>query len=236
MNFQMLLNNRGDNMARNIKTNEYFQLKIESERKRISKFESALNDLEPSNVKGIRMGKIHLSNLYLNCIKLTYSRDLSFDGIFPDYMKLLAYYKEVCTSEDSLYDIIDILSIGVLLQNYKKQFIEYLKEIITKYESDDGMIVFFMDYLNDKNLRRADSVMDYFNVLLKSDDKEKILKEELEVWYDNHKDAYWYNSHESKNDTYCGYWCFEIAALAKIFCIDDRLLCANSYYPCEIKK
>ena len=54
-------------MEKNIKTNEYFQNKMASERKRIDKFESTLNELETSNIKGIRMGKIHLANLYLNC-------------------------------------------------------------------------------------------------------------------------------------------------------------------------
>ena len=75
-------------MEKSIKTNEYFQNKMNSERKRIDKFESALNELETSNIKGIRMGKIHLANLYLNCVKLTFSKDKSFQKMFPDYMKL----------------------------------------------------------------------------------------------------------------------------------------------------
>ena len=120
-------------MEKSIKTNEYFQNKMNSERKRIDKFESALNELEASNIKGIRMGKIHLANLYLNCVKLTFSKDKSFQKMFPDYMKFLEYYKEVCTSNDSMYDIIDILSIGVLLQNRKNEFIGYLDEIVLKY-------------------------------------------------------------------------------------------------------
>lgn len=108
-------------MENNIKTNEYFQNKMDSERKRINKFENALNELQSSNIKGIRMGKIHLANLYLNCMKLTYSKDKSFQKMFFDYMKFLEYYKEVCTPNDSMYDIIDILSIGVLLENRKNE-------------------------------------------------------------------------------------------------------------------
>ena len=65
------------------------------------------------------------------------------------------------------------------------------------------------------------SKLDYFNTLIVSDDKQIILNDELNSWYKHHKGAYWYNTHESKNDTYCGYWCFEIAALAKIFSVDD---------------
>lgn len=222
-------------MEKNIKTNEYFQNKMASERKRIDKFESTLNELETSNIKGIRMGKIHLANLYLNCVKLTFSKDKSFQKMFPDYIKFLKYYKEVCTSNDSMYDIIDILSIGVLLQNRKNEFIGYLDEVVLKYDSNDGMIVFFMDYLNNRTSQRTTSRIDYFNVLIESEDKVKILKEELELWYDKHRDAYWYNSHKSRSNTYCGYWCFEIAALVKIFGIDDTLLRENQYYPYEIK-
>ena len=190
-----------------------------------------MNELQSSNIKGIRMGKIHLANLYLNCMKLTYSKDKSFQKMFFDYMKFLKYYREVCTPNDSMYDIIDILSIGVLLENRKNEFIEYLEEIVLKYDSNNGMITFFMDYLKNRILQKITSKIDYFNVLLKSENKEKVLKEELEVWYDKHSDAYWYNSHKAKNNTYCGYWCFEIAALVKIFDIDDTLLCENKYYP-----
>lgn len=223
-------------MEKIMETDEYFQNKMESERKRIDKFESVLNNLEPSNVKGRRIAKIHLANLYLNCVKLTYSKGKSFEKMFSDYMKFLEYYREVSTSNDSIYDIIDILSIGVLLQNRKNQFVDYLDEIVLKFDSNDGMITFFMDYLKDKTSQRTASVINYFNVLLKTEDKVKILKEELEVWYDKHSDAYWYNSHKSKNNTYCGYWCFEIAALVKIFCVDDALLRENQYYPYEMKK
>ncbi len=218
-------------MKNNIKTSQYYVNKLESERKRIDKFESALKNLESSNIDGMRMGKIHLANLYLNCIKLVFSKDKSFESIFPDYMKFLNYYKDVCSPTDSMYDIIDILSIGILLQDRKNQFMADLEQIILKYGSNDGMVVFFMDYLKDKTPQRTISVIDYFDKLLESDNKENILKDELELWYDKHSDAYWHNSHESKNNTFCGYWCFEIAALVKIFGIDDNLMRENQFYP-----
>lgn len=219
-------------MKKNIKTKEYFQNKMISERKRIDKFEDALKSLEPSNTNGIRMGKIHLANLYLNCVKLTYSKEESFQEMLPDYLKLLGYYKEICTSNDSMYDIIDIFSIGVLLHDRKNEFMDSLTEIFMKYGSDDGMITFLMDYLLDRTPQITPSRIDYFNKLLESEDKQEILKEELGLWYDKHRDAYWYNSHESKNNTYCGYWCFEIAALVQILNIEDMSFRENQYYPC----
>ena len=218
------------------KSSEYFQRKIESEKERIEKFEVALSSLEPSNVKGIRMGKRVLANLYLNCVKLAYSKDKSFQRMYQDYIKFLEYYKDVCTSKDGMYDMIDVLSIGVLLQDRKKDFIGLLDEVVLKFDSEDGLLIFLMDYLKDKTSQRKPSKIEYFNELLESKDKLGILKKESELWYDKHSDAYWYNSHESKNNTYCGYWCFEIAALAQILGIDDTVLRENQYYPYENKQ
>lgn len=222
-------------MKMNISINDYFEDKMDSERKRIEKFESALNILDSSNIKGIKMGKIHLASLYLNCVKLTYSKDKSFQKMFPDYMKFLEYYKEVCSSDDSMYDIIDILSIGILLENRKNEFLDYLDEILLKYNSNDGMIIFLIDNLKNRTSQETISRIGYFNLLLKSEDKVKILKEELELWYDQHSDAYWYDSHKSKSNMFCGYWCFEIAALVQIFGIDDTSLRENQYYPYETR-
>lgn len=213
---------------------QYFQNRIESERKRIARFEGSLNDLELSNTNGIRITKIHLANIYLNCIRLVFSKERSFESMFPDYIKFLKHYKDVCTSDDSMYDIIDTLSIGVLLSDKKNEFIEYLDEILLKYNSDDGMITFLMDYLKGTTSQISASRIKYFDSLLKSDEKAKMLKNELRLWYNNHKDAYWYNSHKSKADTYCGYWSFEIAALAKIFNIDDTILRESQYYPYDL--
>lgn len=214
-----------------INDKEYFIQKRNAEIKRIEKFERTLNELEQSNVNGIRVGKIHLANLYLNCVKLSYSIDRSFENLLSYYINFLEYYKDVCNSGDSLYDIIDIISIGVLLKEKSTQFIGYLKEIVMKFGSDDGMIVFLMDYLENKNSIENESVFDYFNDLMKCESKEKILIEELEVWYNKHSDAYWYNSHKSNNNSYCGYWCFEIAAIAKIFGVNDELLSESPYFP-----
>ncbi len=222
-------------MLNNAKANEYFQNKLYSERKRIDRFETALKNLEPSNIKGIRTGQIHLANLYLNCVKLTYSTEGSFLKMLPDYINFLEHYKEICTSDDSMYDIIDFFSVGVLLRNRKNEFIDHLEEIFNIYDSDDGLLAFLMDHLRNRTAQRTLSKFDYFNELLKSEDKLKILKEELRSWYDKHSDAYWYNAHKSKNNTYCGYWCFEIAALVQIFGIDDTSLRESQYYPRDIR-
>ena len=105
------------------KLQEYFLNKYNSENERICKFKNTMMQLDKTNQNGIRIGKIHISNLYLNCIRLVYSMRWSIKIMFEYYLEYIKYYKDVCTPNDSLYDIIDILSIGVLLDENKKQFI-----------------------------------------------------------------------------------------------------------------
>jgi hypothetical protein len=221
-------------MKDNKQMQDYFTKKYNSENKRIVKFNNALMQLDKTNQRGIRIGKIHIANLYLNCIKLIYSINGSFGIMYEHYLEYLKYYKDICTPNDSMYNIIDMLSIGILLDKNKKQFINDLKEIVNSFGSNDGLIVFLMSYLEGELNNQAFSQISYFNELSESENKEKVLKSELEMWYEEHKDAYWYDSHKSKNDTYCGYWAFEIGALVKILGIDDTDLKDVPYYPYDL--
>src|SRR5690606_30353752 len=53
-------------------------------------------------------------------------------------------------------------------------------------------------------------------------------------WYDNHKEAGWYNSHKSKHNAYFGYWSFETAAIVAIMELDDSNLGDCEYYPKDL--
>lgn len=216
---------------------EIFINKIQSERKRIKKFESALSNMDKSNIKGIRIGKIHLANMYLNCIRLTYSIFREYDRMYPDYIKFLEYYREICTPNDSMYDIIDILSIGVLLDNKKDEFINCLEEIVTKFNSMDGIIIIIMNYLKnvkDFSLDNMISKIEYINELVMAENKEEVLQKALRIWYEEHRDAYWYDAHKKNNATFCGYWSYEIAAFVKIYNLDDTSFQDELYYPYDL--
>ncbi|CDM67395.1 hypothetical protein CM240_0225 [Clostridium bornimense] len=221
-------------MRDNIKDINYFKKKYQSENNRIEKFKNAILELDKTNVNGIKIGKIHLSNLYMNCVKLTYSMGYSCDKVFEYYVEYLKYYTDVCLSNDSIYDIIDILSIGVLFIKKKNIFIEYLRRIMKDSFIEDGLIICLFQYLENGKIQKERSQFDYFNDLCVTNEKEMVLINELNKWYHEHYDAYWYNSHKSVNDTYCGYWCFEVAALAKIFNVDDTCLKSNKFYPYDL--
>jgi hypothetical protein len=221
-------------MRDTLKSKEYFEKCIAYERDQITKFSSMLATVDISNERGIHKGKLFLGNFYNNLMKLSYSIGDTIDEVYKYYIMHLQYYKEVCSPNDSTYDIIDILSIGVLFFERRQEFLVSLREILEKFNSADGLIINLMNYLENDPIHDINSKFEYFNELLKNDNKQSVLNDELKLWYKQHKVAYWYNSHESKNDTYCGYWCFEIAALAKIFSVDDSEFKSHPYYPYDL--
>lgn len=63
------------------------------------------------------------------------------------------------------------------------------------------------------------------------DEKEKAMLSYLGTWYDNNEDSSWYNTLNSGNNTYYGYWSFESGALAIIFGLNMSKLSSNEYFP-----
>lgn len=76
-----------------LKSGDYFITKYNSEKARIKKFECTMKELDSSNKKGINIGKIHLANLYLNCVKLSYSIGAPMKDMYNYYLVFLQYYK-----------------------------------------------------------------------------------------------------------------------------------------------
>jgi len=221
-------------MRDTIKPKDYFLERIQSDTARIEKFKAILHDTDPSNERGIRIGKLQLSNLYWGCAKAAYSIGAGLDEVYSYYLHSIRYYQDVCAPADSLYGIIDFLSAGVLFEKSKPEFLPILETIVERFHSEDGLICCLLQYLQGKPLEVQRSKLNYFNQLVKSGDKRAVLSSELSQWYQHHKSAHWYGSHNAKNNTYRGYWCFEIAALAKIFEIDDGPFALTPYYPYEL--
>lgn len=135
------------------------------------------------------------------------------------------------SENDSFYDWVDMFSIGVLFSKNRERFLPSLTEILKKSKISDGLILFFYNYLNCSHYTFTESNTSYFKTLFFAEDKQSVIVQLLTDWYSVHKDAYWYDSHKSQNDTYCGYWCFEVPALLKIFRIDDSFCSNADYYP-----
>lgn len=55
-----------------------------------------------------------------------------------------------------------------------------------------------------------------------------------EQWYEIHSECAWYNSHNSKQNTYYGYWAYEAGAISKILKLNDEELKEQQYYPYDL--
>lgn len=218
-----------------VKNKEYFIKCINYEKDRINKFSQALASVGAENVTGRNNAVSYLANFNKNLFKLSFSIGDSIEKIYPYYEEWIKYYSEVCTENDSLYDIIDLLSIAVFYKKRKVEFSKYLTIIINKLNLDDGMSNLCLRYLDLEPNGNNESKLSYVNNLLDdSENKAKNLKDILKKWYVFHQDAYWYDTHKLKNDTYCGYWSFELGAIAKILQLNDKELKEQQYYPYDL--
>jgi hypothetical protein len=71
---------------------------------------------------------------------------------------------------------------------------------------------------------------DVLNAESKSE-KEKALLNYLNDWYERNQTSAWYDTLNSPNDVYYGYWSFESAAIAAIFGLNCDVLAQSKYFP-----
>ena len=217
-----------------IKSQEYFDECITYEKNNINEFSQVLASLEPENVRGRYNGLMIIANFNKNLFKLLYSVGDSIEDIYIYYKEWIKLYSEICTKDDSMYDIIDMFSIAVFYEKRKEDFAEYLIAIVKKLNLDDGMINACLRYLGFDFKDNKNSILSYLNELLNGENKVENLMRVIKKWYSFHKDASWYDTHKSKNNTYRGYWCVELGAIAKIFKLNDEKLKNQQYYPYDL--
>ena len=131
--------------------------------------------------------------------------------------------------------LLNFLSLAVIYEQKEK-----VVNVVKKYNNfiaSDKLLNMFANYLLEENVIWSgnfaiEKIYNELNSIFdKGADISKVLLEYIENWYENRKEAAWYDSAKSNNDTYVGYWCFECAALAKIMKIDDAILATNEFYP-----
>lgn len=111
-------------------------------------------------------------------------------------------------------------------------------EIINKFFklNDSNHPTYNQGNLFDLKYAKLCDVID--NVLVKNNKEKAIqyLDEYLADWYQNNKNALWFNSHlkPAEELRYCGYWAFEVAALVYLLDLDDSSLHRHLFYPKDI--
>lgn len=201
------------------KDKSYFDEYITKQRKRIEKISSTASN-SPDSIDSM------LSNMYMNLISAEYSDGMSKEEMSDDVKKMFSHIKTV----DSYAAMVDYLSLAILFNingdeisnvlsnnRYDDDLVSKLKEALGSSASGEGVkyesYKAFDDMLNDKI--SSEEFLNYVN----------------NDWYEDSKDRYWYDSHNSNENTYTGYWCWVGAAVAQIKNIDAS---GSKYIPSEL--
>jgi hypothetical protein len=213
------------------KNTEYFNAYLEEQHLRTKEKETKLRESKGDKEKQQRI-LVSLTNYEIDILKAEFSNGASAEQIkklLKTIMDIVKDYKKI-THED----IVILLSLAILLDMGKetKKFTEVNKNKIT----EDRLLNCLFSYIEKGepdwdesiSIRKEYSELDK---VFKSNEKENALLHYLEDWYETRKEYAWYDSHLRDSDTYCGYWSFESAAIAKILNVDDKKLKKNEFYP-----
>ena len=216
------------------KTGQYFDEYLAANEKRISRFELQFRALPLENEEGRLACMTFIAELYRNRILALYSSGspISFiKELYPLYVKYFAGSADITVG---YYDVLECISLAVLFDAHS--YLSELKEILIKSNLRDCLTDTLINYLDKSwEIGKNDICCDWYLSFLKCDIQESpaYLKTYLEKkWYKNHNNAAWYDNHKSTAKTYVGYWCFEVAAITKIYNIQDSPLW--EYYPYDI--
>ncbi|MGT2711353.1 PoNe immunity protein domain-containing protein [Streptococcus oriscaviae] len=171
---------------------------------------------------------------YKRLVSVGYSLNKTNDEIFKWFKNSLHYYLLSYTSHESIYDLIDYFSLGVLFEDRKAEFIEDIEKIFDKYmafvdageQMQEDYIEFLAMYLLRGERVNFHSHLEYLNLM--GDTADSVI-EAQKFWYYAHSEAAWYDTHKTE-DAYYGYWSFDTAALCKIRGIYDEHLKELDYF------
>ena len=170
--------------------------------------------------------------------RICYSLGDSINSIFEYFKEGLHYYGLSYTENDGIFTTIDYLSLAVLFENRKEEFIDDVKILFDKYvqysEEDesvqDGYIDTLALYLLEGRVENFRSHLEYLNMI--GNDADSVI-EAQKFWYYAHSEASWYDTHKT-DDAYYGYWSFDTAALCKMRGIYDERFKDLDFFPYDL--
>lgn len=225
-------------MRDTLKEKEYFDKYILYEESRISKFSKVAKEIideRGQNDESIKKIKKSLFGFALNKFNAMYSRGDSKEVLTEEYLKLIEGLYEV--SDIGYNDILWILSLNQLLLRQEGN-----QEKIVKITEKLGYKDLIIEFLLKGSVNKENQTLKYKEYTLlekaiKCEDEEETLiylESYLNEWYESHSGSYWYNSHLSKNDTYFGYWCYEVAAIYKLLNLCCEKIVLHKYFPKDL--
>ena len=171
-------------------------------------------------------------------LRINYALGNSLDEVFKWFKISLRYYQLSYGAFESIYDLMDYLSLAVLFEDRKEEFIEDVEKIFSKYQSfvdsgeqyEDGYIETLALYLLRGDVENFHSHLEYLNMI--GSDADSVI-EAQKFWYYAHSEASWYGTHKIE-DAYYGYWSFDTAALCKMRGIYDERLKDLDFFPYDL--
>lgn len=211
------------------KDKEYFIKYINYQYTRIEKKVSKLEYSDAEKKQRIYLSLIGYEN---DLLKAEFSIGATKEKLCSLFEKTIIRAKEY--NNITYDDLLNLLSLAVMLEE-KGNCLGLIKSNEAKIKND-RLLNYIAEYIEGKtaqwNMQLSIS-KEYteLNLVFESNDKEEALLTYLDDWYKKHSEYGWYDSHLNEADTYCGYWSFESAALAKILGLDTEKLQQSVYYP-----
>lgn len=243
----MVKNERTLEMRDKTKNENYFKESLSFTTESIYDFEKILPQViekQGADSQGVKNGYNALVMYYTKKVNLQYSLGLPILNIRQDFEKFLRYYATAWEIEYGYIELIRVLSLSVLLNiNKTNSYLELLEKKIKDACLNDYLINYLIINIDDNwelNSKEFHFKGIYEPIRNIIDEKNKTISVEMlkkyltEQWYEIHSECAWYNSHNSKQNTYYGYWAYEAGAISKILKLNDEELKEQQYYPYDL--
>lgn len=211
------------------KDKEYFDKYLDYQYSRIEKKTAKLEEADEDKKQRVL---VSLTSYEIDLLKAEFSVGATKDNIKTLLNRAV---KVACEYENITYeDLLNLLSLSIMVNN-KSEAIKLIKMHNEKIRND-RLLRYLSMYINDTKPVWNESIplkkeFILLDEVINSESKEDKLCDYLNSWYKNHYGYSWYNSHLGNEDTYCGYWSFESAAIAVILKLDENKLKDSEYYP-----
>lgn len=213
------------------KDSRYFVSYLDYQYSRIEKKTAKLKESSSDEAKKQRI-LVSMTNYELDLLRAEFSNGALKSDLKELLVKAIDIIKDY--KNPTIEDIQTLLSLAIILdaENDAKKIIEANENTISR----DRILKCLALYITDKKVEwdsslNIEEAYRGLEEVFSASDKEVELNKYLDSWYKARTGYAWYNSHLSDSDTYCGYWSFESAAIAKMLKLDDTLLKKSEYYP-----
>lgn len=234
-------------MRDRVKNRAFFESSLSFTNESINDFENIMPQVvgnQGEESQGAKNGYNALVMYYTKKVNLLYSLGEEVLEVKIVYEKLLGYYAKTWNIEYGYIELIRILSLGALLKiESSNSNLKILENKIRDAGLNDYLVNYLITFIDsDWELNSNDfyfkGIYEPLKDIINENDKhmsKNMLKKYLEnQWYELHNECAWYDSHDSKQGAYYGYWAYEAGAIAKILQLEDKELREQQYYPYDL--